>query len=87
MDSLLSPLVQVINVLLDIFTLLLIANAVMSFIRPNQNHPVVHFIHRFTEPVLLPIRRVVPPMGGFDFSVLIALVLIQVIRQLLWYGV
>lgn len=63
---------------------LLIVRVVLSWV-PNVNysHPVVQFIHRVTSPILDPIRRVVPSMGGLDLSPLVAILLLQLIQQVI----
>ncbi|HID06104.1 MAG TPA: YggT family protein, partial [Armatimonadetes bacterium] len=44
-------------------------------------HPVVEWIHRLTEPVLAPIRNLMPPMGMFDWSPIIAIFVLMILRQ------
>jgi len=59
------------------FMALLIIEAIFSWVNPNA--PLAPFVHALNQPVLRPIRRVVPPIGGIDLSVLVALVLIQIL--------
>lgn len=47
----------------------------------DQRHPVVQVVHRVTSPMLNPIRRLVPPVGGLDLSPLIAFVLLSAIQR------
>jgi len=71
-----NPLVLVLRIVMFIF----LARALLSWFRIGHDspfRPVVDIIHRVTEPVLAPIRRVLPPMGGFDLSVLIVIVAIN----------
>lgn len=44
---------------------------------------VAHFLYRLTEPVLAPIRRVLPPMGGLDLSPLVVIIGIQILTSFL----
>jgi YggT family protein len=46
-------------------------------------HPVVRIVHQLTSPILDPIRRVLPPVGGLDLSPIVAVLLLSLIRQLL----
>lgn len=74
----------IIALLLQAFVILLVVRAVFSWVRPGPEspmRPVAEFVDRVTEPVLAPIRSVLPPMGGFDFSPLLVIVLISVIRS------
>lgn len=69
------------------FMALLIIDAIFSWVNPHA--PLAPFVHAMNTPILRPIRRVVPPIGGIDLSVLVAVVLIQillfVLRQV-FYG-
>lgn len=59
------------------FMALLIIEAIFSWVNPNA--PLAPFVHALNQPLLRPIRRVVPAIGGIDLSVLVALVLIQIL--------
>ena len=55
----------------------------MSWISPGGNDPVSTILFQITEPILGPIRRVLPSLGGLDLSPIVALVLIQVLQRVL----
>ncbi len=78
---LLGALFRFLNWILYGFMALLIIDAVFSWVNPNA--PLAPFVHAMNTPILRPIRRVVPPIGGMDLSVLVALVLIQIIQFVL----
>jgi YggT family protein len=70
----------------EIYVLILIARAISSWfpLRPNSGFiPVVRFLHAVTEPVLAPFRRFIPPVGMFDLSFLVAILVVQIIVQVL----
>ena len=71
--------VRLILFLLDIYTWIIIGAALVSWVSPNPHHPVVRLLHRLTEPVLAPIRQLLPPWKtfGLDFSPMIVILLIQ----------
>src|SRR5207247_8957327 len=71
--------IRLIMVLLDIYTWIIIAAAVISWVNLSPYHPVVRTLRRLTEPVLAPIRRLLPPCKtwGLDFSPMIVIALIQ----------
>jgi YggT family protein len=75
-------LVAFIQVAIQIITLLVIVQVVLSFIM-SPFHPLRQTIDRIVEPFLAPIRRVVPPIGGLDFSPLILLVIVQILGTIL----
>ncbi len=60
---------------------LLIIDAIFSWVNPHA--PLAPFVSALNYPLLRPIRRVIPPIGGVDFSVLVALILLQVLKQVL----
>ena len=65
--------------LLHIYSFIIIAAALITWVQPNPYNPVVQFLRRVTEPVLRPVRGLVPPekLGGLDISPLIVLVVIE----------
>ncbi|HEV2055636.1 MAG TPA: YggT family protein [Methylomirabilota bacterium] len=71
--------VRLIMFVLDIYTWVIIAAAVISWVTPNPYNPVVRLLRRLTEPVLAPIRQLLPPWKtfGLDFSPMIVILLIQ----------
>ncbi|HEV2283377.1 MAG TPA: YggT family protein [bacterium] len=77
-------LVTLISDAAQLLALLIIVRALLTWIPSvDYGHPVIRAIVRVTDPVLLPIRRLVPPLGGIDVTPIAALLLIQVARYLL----
>lgn len=72
--------VSLFAVLINIYFFALLAVVVMSWVAPGSNHPAMYLLHQITEPVMAPFRKLLPPMGGFDFSVMIVIIVIQSIR-------
>lgn len=70
--------------LLSIYEVILIVRIILSWIRPDPGHPVVRLIYKVTDPVLEPIRRMLPMTGmGIDFSPIVVFVIIMLIKQLI----
>lgn len=69
--------------LLDIYTLVLLAGVILSWTGLSYDHPLVRIIRMLTDPMLRPIRRVLPVVGGFDFAPMVLLVLIGFLRRFL----
>lgn len=72
-------------VLKEAFSLLfwiLIIRAILSWVSQGQN-PMERVLWQLTDPILNPIRRVIPPMGGLDLSVLVAIIGLQFLQLLL----
>jgi YggT family protein len=72
-------LVNFVRLFATLLWLLLIARVVLSWTNPTGGGGIVAFIYQVTEPILAPIRRVLPPTGGVDWSPLIAMLVIGVI--------
>ena len=64
--------VRLINLVLTLYSLAIIARSLLSLVRVNPYHPVMEFLIRITEPVLGPIRQIIPPIGPIDISPLVA---------------
>lgn len=85
-------LFQTIDLVLNIYTWILIGSAVFSWLYAfnviNSSNQFVNALGRFlynvTEPVLAPIRRVLPNLGGIDISPIVVLVIIFFLRTFLW---
>jgi len=75
-------LVQLIGLITNIFVLLIFAWAILTWILPPYN-PVREALDRIMEPLLAPIRRIVPMAGMIDFSPLILMVLVEIISRVL----
>lgn len=86
-----------IDTVLELYVWVLIASAVLSWLVAfnviNTSNRFVYavgdFLYRVTEPVLSPIRRVMPNLGGIDISPVILILLIYFLRNLLreiWFG-
>ena len=65
------------------YGLIIIGRVILSWL-PNVSpyHPVARFLYQATEPVLAPVRQVLPPMQGFDLSPLVVLVVLQLLQRL-----
>jgi YggT family protein len=77
----LGALFRFLNWIIYGFMALLIIEAVFSWINPHA--PLAPFVHALNDPLLRPLRRVIPPIGGLDLSVLVALILLQVVQMVL----
>jgi YggT family protein len=68
--------------IIDLYSLIVLAAVVLSWIRVDPHNPLVRIVHISIEPALDPIRRVLPPMGGFDFSPMVLLIGLQLLKGL-----
>ena len=79
--NLIEALATIVSYLLQIYMWVIIIRALISWVNPDPYNPIVRFLYQVTEPVLYPIRRRLPFMGGIDLSpiiVLLAILFLQV---------
>lgn len=74
---------DVTGLLLTVYSWLIIARAVVSWVDPNPYNPLVGFLYSATEPVLERARRIVPMIGGVDLSPIAVLLLIMVAKRVI----
>jgi len=77
-------LIQLLDALLGAYSLILLGKAIVSWFPVNPHNPIVRFLDRLTEPVLVPVRKNVPPIAGMDLSVVLVLVVISILRNMIW---
>ena len=75
-------LAQAISIFSQVLTFIVLAHVILSYFM-NPYHPVRAFIDRMVDPLLAPIRRVVPLIGMMDFSPVILIILVQFISGIL----
>ena len=80
-------LITTINLFFQFLTILIFVRIIFSWIRVDPYHPtwgpVLRFVYQITDPIMEPVRRIMPPMGGFDFSPIIVLFGLNFLNRLL----
>ena len=77
-------LLTFIELLFTILYIAILGRVIMSWISPRGEDPISPLLYQITEPILKPIRQVVPPLGMFDLTPMIALILLTVIQGILF---
>lgn len=72
-----------IKLLIDVLSVLIIIRAILSWFPINPYNPVISFLNQVTEPILAPLRRIIPRLGMIDITPMVAIIILQVISQLL----
>lgn len=75
-------IVNFLELLVSALMVLVIARVVVSWLAPTGGGGLVAFIYQVTEPILAPIRRIVPPSGGLDWAPLIAMLVLGLLLRL-----
>jgi YggT family protein len=73
----------IIWMLINIYSFVILARVLMSWINVDPYSPLARVIYDLTEPVLAPARNLLPPAAGMDFSPIIVLVVLQVLGSIL----
>jgi YggT family protein len=66
----------------NLVSIVLILHALMSFAPIDPSHPVRRFLDQIAEPIIRPFRGLIPPVGMFDFSIMVAIIVIQILGEL-----
>lgn len=77
---------RLVRMLLVLYLVLIIIGVILSWVGGHMRHPIIPVIWQLTEPVLRPIRQVLPGLGGLDLSPLVALIAINFLLILLPAG-
>lgn len=72
----------IVRTLFDLLSFAVIIDSVLSFVLPPF-HPVRSFMDRIVQPMLNPLRRIIPPLGGLDLSPIALILLIQLVETLI----
>lgn len=76
-------LTGIVSWTIELCILAIVARAIVSWVAPTNRHPAVVFLCRYTDQVLDPIRRRMPQTGGFDFSPMVAILILIVLQNLI----
>jgi YggT family protein len=66
-----------------VFLVAVIIQVILSWVSPGHYNPVIGLVNRIAEPVLKPIRKFIPPLGGLDLTPLFASLLLLVVKMLI----
>lgn len=74
-----QALVFIIRTLVDLYIITFVLRIIMQWVRADFRNPLTQFILRITNPLVIPLRRFVPPIGGLDTATLIVVVVLELI--------
>jgi YggT family protein len=79
----LLALMRLVRMLLVFYMIMILIGVILSWVGQGVRHPLIPLVYQLVDPVLAPIRRVLPDLGGFDLSPLVAIIGIQFLIILL----
>jgi YggT family protein len=74
--------IQVVQTLFQVYSFILLARVLTSWFQVDPYNPVIRILYQLTEPLLAPIRRLLPQTGMMDFSPIVAFVVITVVERI-----
>lgn len=77
-----ASLTAIVDITVYVITIILILHALMSFAPLEPWHPIRRTLAQLAEPIIQPFRNLIPPVGMFDFSIMIALIVVQILGEL-----
>lgn len=84
-----GAIISLLNIIISVLQIIIIAGALLSFFPQLSFHSnpdvrrAVRFIRDINEPILAPVRQLLPPFNGLDFSPLVVLILLSLFRDLI----
>ena len=73
-----------VSLLFGVYSILILIRVLLTWVSVSPYHPAVRILHQVTDPVILPLRRLIPPIGGtVDVSPIAALILLEILHSVL----
>ena len=76
-------LLGLFSIIFSIYFFALIIMVISSWIAPQSGHPALSLVNQIIEPICTPARKLLPPMGGMDFSIILVFVFINLVDEIL----
>lgn len=71
-----------VDLIFEFLWVILMVRIILSFIQHDPYHPVIRVVYDISEPILAPFRRLMPDVGGIDFSPIVAFLALELVRRL-----
>ena len=77
-----ESIAELIELLINVFIGAILIQVILSWVAPASYNPLIGLVHKVADPVLAPARRILPPLSGIDFSPLVVLIVLQLLKIL-----
>jgi len=78
-----TAVLKILVLTVNLYTFTLFVQAILSWLGPGVNNPASNVLWSLNEPILRPVRRIIPPMAGLDLAPLVVMLLLQVVARLI----
>jgi len=79
-----SAAYQIIDLVFWLLNIAVLARVLFSWLRPDPSNRLARLVYDVTEPILAPLRRYIKPIGGWDITPVVAIVLLDLLERLLF---
>ena len=83
LDALVQAILKLLVLAVNLYTFTVFIQAILSWLGPGVNNPASNILWSMNEPLLRPVRRIIPPLSGLDLSPLIVILVLQVLDRLI----
>ncbi len=78
-----STLITIVSWTFQVYEFLILIRVLLSWVNINPYHPAIRILYQITDPVLQPLRRIIPPIGGtIDISPVVALIILEITHRI-----
>lgn len=82
-NALIDATLKILVLTVNLYTFTLFVQAILSWLGPGVNNPASNVLWSLNEPMLRPVRRLIPPVAGLDLAPLVLMLLLQVVARLI----
>ncbi len=76
--------IWIINLVFGVYEFLILIRVLLSWVNVSRYHPLVRILYTLTDPLLRPLQRIIPPIGGaLDISPAVALIVLYIVQRIL----
>ena len=79
--------VTFIDVFFNLLIVAIFIRVLLSWFRIDPDNSLIKIINQLTDPILLPFQKIIPPLGMIDFSPIVALIALEILKELLIFGI
>ena len=83
LSNLIASIAQLVDAVFTIYTWVLVIRVLISWVNPDPFNPLVQFLMKVTDPVLEPVRRIIPPIGFLDITPIVVFLLLRAVQSFL----
>ncbi|MCK4708074.1 MAG: YggT family protein [Gammaproteobacteria bacterium] len=83
MSVTIMAITEMVSLFIDVFFYAILIQAIISWVNPQGHNPINNLLHSVTSPVLRPVQKFIPPLGGMDISPIFALIGLKVVEMLI----